>query len=243
MRWLSFLAGGVPVILIFPDPGLSYLAWFGLVPGMVLFIRAGSVREAIARGWWFGAAYLIAMLYWMAPEIGPGLLLLGAVLGVMWAPFAVSVRQLLRPPVSWRRFAAALVVVPSCWLIPEWIRSYQGLGGPWDLYGASQWQHPAVLALAAVGGVWLVSVALVLANVAIAGVLGALAPAVLLPGAAEPGTSRAGAAAPRMATIATLAITRATLTSHTPPTAASASTAGCCHCDAPYRSQGPPSPW
>jgi apolipoprotein N-acyltransferase len=181
VRWLSFFAAGVLVILVFPAPGLSYLAWFGLVPAMVLFTRAGTTREAIARGWWFGAAYLIAMLYWMAPEIGPGLILLGAVLGWMWSPFAVAVRRLLRPPVSWPRFAAALIVVPSCWLIPEWIRSYQGLGGPWALYGASQWQHPAQLALAAVGGVWLVSVALVMANVAITAVLGAVFPAALAP--------------------------------------------------------------
>jgi apolipoprotein N-acyltransferase len=181
VRWLSFFAGGVLVILVFPAPGLSYLAWVGLVPAMVLFTRAATTREAIARGWWFGAAYLIAMLYWMAPEIGPGLVLLGAVMGWMWSPFAVAVRRLLRPPVSWPRFALALIVVPSCWLIPEWIRSYQGLGGPWALYGASQWQHPAQLALAAVGGVWLVSVALVMANVAITAVLGAVFPSVLAP--------------------------------------------------------------
>ena len=184
VRWLSFLAGGIPAIVLFPAPSLSYLAWLGLVPAMALFTRAETTREAIARGWWFGAAYLIAMLYWMAPEIGPGLVLLGAVMGWMWSPFAVAVRRLLRPPVRWWRFAAAFIVVPSCWLIPEWIRSYQGLGGPWALYGASQWQHPAVLALAAVGGVWLVSVALVMANVAITAALGAVFPAVFLPRAA-----------------------------------------------------------
>lgn len=176
MRWLSFFAGGIPVILVFPAPSLSYLAWFALGPAMVLFTRAATTREAIARGWWFGAGYLIAMLYWMAPEIGPGLVLLGAVMGWMWSPFAVAVHKLLRPGLPWRRLAAAFIVVPSCWLIPEWIRSYQGLGGPWDLYGASQWQHPAVLALAAVGGVWLVSVALLMANVAILVILGAAWP-------------------------------------------------------------------
>ena len=187
MRWLSFLASGVPVILLFPAPSLSYLAWFALVPGMVLFTRAATTREAVARGWWFGAGYLIAMLYWMAPEIGPGLILLGAVMGWMWSPFAVAVNQLLRPGASWWRIAAAFVVVPSCWLVPEWVRSYQGLGGPWDLYGASQWQHPAVLALAAVGGVWLVSVALVMANVALLLVLGAVRPdTVALPSAVVP---------------------------------------------------------
>lgn len=181
MRWLSFFASGVPVILVFPAPSLSYLAWFALVPAMVLFTRAATTREAVARGWWFGAGYLIAMLYWMATEIGPGLVLLGAVMGWMWSPFAVAVHKLVKPGAPWWRLAAAFIVVPSCWLIPEWMRSYQGLGGPWDLYGASQWQHPAVLALAAVGGVWLVSAALLMANVALTVLLGALRPAWLLP--------------------------------------------------------------
>jgi apolipoprotein N-acyltransferase len=180
VRWLAFVAGGAPAILVFPGPSLSYLAWVALLPGMALFTRATSTREAVARGWWFGAGYLIAMLYWMAAQIGPGLLLLGAVMGFMWSPFAVAVYRLLRPPVSWRTAGAALIVVPSTWLIPEWIRSYQGLGGPWGLYGASQWQHPAMLSLAAVGGVWLVSVVLVLASAGLMLVIGAVRPAVLL---------------------------------------------------------------
>ena len=113
----------------------------------------------------------------MTPEIGPGVVLIGAVFGCMWAPFAIAVNRLLRPPASWPGALAALIVVPSCWLIPEWIRSYQGLGGPWGLYGASQWQHPAVLALAAIGGTWLVSVALLLANAGLLLVLGATRPA------------------------------------------------------------------
>ena len=54
--------------------------------------------------------------------------------------------------------------MPSAWLVTEWLRSWQGIGGPWAVLGASQWQHPAVLALAAVGGVWLVTFALVAAN-------------------------------------------------------------------------------
>ena len=121
----------------------------------------------------------------MSPQIGPGVVLIGAVFGCMWAPFSVAVRRLMRPPVSAPRALAALLVVPSAWLIPEWIRSYQGLGGPWGLYGASQWQHPAVLALAAVGGAWLVSVALLLANAGLLLILGALRPD-LLTGATRP---------------------------------------------------------
>jgi len=192
VRWLAFLSGGVPAVLVFPGPSLSYLAWFALVPGMVLFTRAATTREALARGWWFGAGYLIAILQWMTPEIGPGVLLIGAVFGCMWGPFAIAVSRLLRPPASGPGVLAALIVVPSCWLIPEWIRSYQGLGGPWGLYGASQWQHPAVLALAAIGGIWLVSVALLVANTGLLLVLGALRPALL---AGPPPTNAAAAGA------------------------------------------------
>jgi apolipoprotein N-acyltransferase len=170
-------------VLIFPGLSLSYVAWFGLVPAIALFVRANSNREALARGWWFGAGYLISMLSWTAPEIGPGLLLVGLVAGITWSPFAIAARLLLQPgDRAWQRFGLGLIVLPAAWLIPEWFRSYQGLGGPWDLYGASQWQHPAVLALAAVGGIWLVSVALVMANVGITVLLAELNPGLLTPG-------------------------------------------------------------
>jgi apolipoprotein N-acyltransferase len=173
VRRLMLLAGALP-ILSFPAANLEFLAWFGLVPGLVLIARSPSAREGGIRAWWLGAGYLIAALYWMTPEIGPAVLLVAGVVGVLWVPFGVAAARLLRPPVTWLRALAALVVVPSCWLLTEWLRSWQGLGGPWAVYGVSQWQHPAVLALAAVGGVWLISFALVMANVAIVLVIGSL---------------------------------------------------------------------
>jgi apolipoprotein N-acyltransferase len=154
-------------VLAFPAPNLEWLAWFGLVPGLLVILKAETAREGGVRAWWLGCGYLIAALWWMGPEIGPAVLLIAAVCGVLWVPFGVAAWKLLRPPVTGRRALAALVVVPSCWLIVEWIRSWQALGGPWEVLGASQWQHPAILALGAVGGIWLISWALVAANVAI----------------------------------------------------------------------------
>jgi apolipoprotein N-acyltransferase len=185
------LAGALPV-LTFPAANLEFLAWFGLVPGLLLIVRSPSAGEAGIRAWWLGAGYLIAAMYWMAPEIGPAVLLVGAVFGVLWVPFGAAAWKLLRPPVSWPRALAALVVVPSCWLLTEWLRSWQSLGGPWAVYGVSQWQHPAVLALAAVGGVWLISFALVMTNVAIVLLIGSvsrLSGAALRPGLAVLGVA------------------------------------------------------
>jgi apolipoprotein N-acyltransferase len=172
VRWIwsvrgAMLLNGAALVLAFPDVNFEYLAWFGLVPGLVLIARSPTAREGGVRAWWLGAGYLIAALYWMAPEIGPGVLLVAVVVGFLWVPFGVAAQKLLRPPLSWPRALAALVVVPSCWVLTEWLRSWQGLGGPWAVFGVSQWQHPAILALASVGGVWLISFALVLANVAI----------------------------------------------------------------------------
>ena len=166
IRYGVLAAGALPV-LAFPGLNLEFLAWFGLVPGLLIMRASPSAREAGVRGWWFGTGFVLAAHYWLAPNLGPALLLVAVVLGALWIPFAVSAWVLLRPPVSTARALAALAVVPSYWLVVEWIRSWQALGGPWALLGTSQWQHPAMLALATVGGVWLVSFAIVAANTGI----------------------------------------------------------------------------
>ena len=171
------VAGALPV-LAFPAPNLEFLAWVGLIPGLLLMLASPTRREAAVRGWWFGTGYLLAAMYWLAPNLGPGLLLVAIVLGSLWSGVGLAVWATLRPPVTWMGAMAALAIVPSAWLVTEWLRSWQGFGGPWAVFGVSQWQHPAVLALAALGGVWLVSFALVTANtgVLIAMVARGLAP-------------------------------------------------------------------
>jgi apolipoprotein N-acyltransferase len=171
------VAGALPVAA-FPALNLELIAWIGLVPGLLLMLAAATRREAAVRGSWFGTGYLLAAMYWLLPNLGPGLLLVAIALGLLWSGVGLAVWGTLRPPVTWRGALAALLVVPSAWLATEWLRSWQGFGGPWAVLGVSQWQHPVVLALAAVGGVWLITFALVAANtgIVIAMVAGCLAP-------------------------------------------------------------------
>ena len=49
------LAGALPV-LSFPAANLEFLAWFGLVPGLILIVRSPSAREGGIRAWWLGPA-------------------------------------------------------------------------------------------------------------------------------------------------------------------------------------------
>lgn len=165
-RYAALVAGAVPV-LCFPAAGLGALAWVCLVPGLLLMQRAPSAREAAVRGWWFGAGFILTAMYWLIPSIGPALPVLAVLFGALQAGVGYAVWRLLRPPVTARRALAALVVVPAVWVTTEFARSWHALGGPWALLGATQWQHPAVLALASAGGIWLVSAAVVAANTAV----------------------------------------------------------------------------
>ena len=102
-RYAALLAGGLPV-LAFPAPNLEFVAWFGLLPGLFLLRAAPTGREAAIRGWWFGAGYLLAALYWLTPNLGPALLLVVIVLGAPWTGVGYAAWRLLRgQPASCRR--------------------------------------------------------------------------------------------------------------------------------------------
>jgi apolipoprotein N-acyltransferase len=166
-RAATVAAGALPV-LAFPAPALWWLAWFGLVPWLMLLVRAPSAREAAVRAWFGGGGFLFAMHYWLLPNLGPFLVLVVTALGALWIPWGACVWWLLAGPLTGRRSAAAVLLVPAGWVMIEVARSWSSLGGPWGLIGASQWRMPAMLAPASLGGVWLVSYLVVAANTAVA---------------------------------------------------------------------------
>lgn len=166
----ALLAGALPA-LTFPEPSLSWLAPVVLVAWMVLLARAGTPREAALRGWLGGVGFVLAVHHWLVPNTHVFTPIVAAALGLLWLPWGVLVRHLLRPPSTGRRVLAAVLLVPSAWLLVEVARSWESLGGPWGLLGSSQSQVPPALALAALGGVWLVSWVLVAVNVAVTAVV------------------------------------------------------------------------
>ncbi|MFJ8822316.1 apolipoprotein N-acyltransferase [Streptomyces sp. NPDC102467] len=176
----ALLAGALPA-LAFPAPSLWWLAYVALVPWMLLARSAGTARRAALDGWLGGLGFMLAVHHWLLPSLNVFTVLIAALLGVLWAPWGLLLRRLLHGVPSPGRAAAALVAVPSGWLMVELVRSWQGLGGPWGLLGSSQWQVVPALRLASVGGVWLVSLLVVTVNTGITVLLvarGARAPAV-----------------------------------------------------------------
>ncbi|WP_070019376.1 apolipoprotein N-acyltransferase [Streptomyces nanshensis] len=164
---LTAAAGALPAFA-FPAPSLWWLAWVALVPWLLLARSAPSGRQAAVTGWIGGTGFMLAVHHWLLPSLHVFLFVLAALLGLLWAPWAWLVRRLLHGRPGAGATAAAVVLVPSGWLMVELVRSWEYLGGPWGLLGASQWQVTLALRLASVGGVWLVSFVLVAVNTALA---------------------------------------------------------------------------
>lgn len=162
----ALLAGALPA-LAFPAPALWWFAYVALVPWLLLIRSAGTGRRAALDGWLCGTGYLLGVHNWLLPSLHVFLVVLAALLGLLWAPWGLLVSRLLGGSPSVARAAAALIVVPSGWLMIELARSWDALGGPWGLLGASQWQVPVALRVASVGGVWLVSLLVVAVNTAV----------------------------------------------------------------------------
>ncbi|QDY75732.1 apolipoprotein N-acyltransferase [Streptomyces qinzhouensis] len=175
----ALVAGGLPVFA-FPEPSWWWWAYAALVPWLLLLRSASGGRRAAFEGWLGGTGFLIAVHSWLIPNLTVFIVPLAALLGLLWAPWGLLVHRMLGGPPgpdggradrsggpSATRAVAAVAVVPAGWLMIELVRSWQWLGGPWGLMGASQWQVPPALRLASAGGVWLVSLLVVAVNTAI----------------------------------------------------------------------------
>lgn len=174
-RWLgriaAFLTGAIPAFA-FPAPSIWALGFVGLVPWLTIVTAAATRREAGWRTGYAGAGFFIALHHWLIPTVGPFVIMLGALLGALWVPSGLTAWWLLHDAAAPRRMLLAAWLVPAVWVFTEWLRSWERLGGPWGLLGATQWNNRHVLALAAAGGVWLVSAVLVALNVSIVGMVG-----------------------------------------------------------------------
>jgi len=147
------------------------LAWVGLVPLLLVVRAAPTAMQGAVRAWAGMTGFVLITQYWLWPAAGPLLIVLAVGLGTLWLPWGWAAHRLLSGELTIWRVVAAVVVLPSWWVLAEAARSWDKLGGPWTLLGASQWNQPATLAPASVGGVWLVSFLIVAVNIAVVGAL------------------------------------------------------------------------
>lgn len=150
-------------VLAFPDFDWSELAWFSLVPLLVVLPEL-SPRAVFGVGYFWAVLYYHGMIYWLYPVTGLGAFLLI----LLYATFHAILFWFFKKCHQWRS-DAAWVVVPFAWAAMEMIEAADVFCCfPWCLLGYSQVKNIPLLQVCSVTGVFGLGFLLVGANAGLA---------------------------------------------------------------------------
>lgn len=165
-------AAALPPLFLLPllIPAFTGLLW--------LLDGARERRQAFALGWCFGLGYFAAGLYWVGIAMTVDLARFGwfmpvSVLGLSGGLALFTGLALWAVWQSGLQGRARVLLLALAWLAAEFARSILLTGFPWNLLGSVWSLHPLPLQLAAVGGVWGLTVLTLLAAAAPAVLAGA----------------------------------------------------------------------
>ena len=171
------LASGLLLAAAFPRLDQGYLAWFALVP-LLAAVRGLAPRKAAGYGWITGFVFFLVTISWVPDTISNftaiSPMLAKAILVLMAGSAAYS-HALFAFSLEWVAAAGVsrMLAAPVVWVILEWMRCFVVAEFPWNLLGYSQVPYLALTQAADLGGIYLISAVLVLANAALADALAA----------------------------------------------------------------------
>lgn len=166
-RGLAMLLGALAALALPPIHAVPLLlvAFTGLV-----WLIDGTRRpaEAFWLGWWFGLGHFAAGIYWIANALLTDPLRFGWMIPPIVGGLAAVLAAF--PGIAAggaRRFGgdgpARIVVLAGTWVLGEWLRGWLFSGFPWNLTGYAWAFSDAMNQLAALTGIWGLSLATVLA--------------------------------------------------------------------------------
>ncbi len=165
------LISGALLWFSFPNFSLFPLAWIALIPYMHFLIQCRPWRVVVWGHFVMGGVYFGCLLYWIPRVLVVygkldwplavlvyALMIVGLCLFLL--PFSVFTRW-----ISGKSSLLALWFAPGFWVLTELLRNYYAMNGfPWGLLGYSQSPYIWLIQIADLGGVYLVSFFIVLAN-------------------------------------------------------------------------------
>lgn len=169
-RILIALGTGAAMALTMPPLPTGFLAWFALIPFMIVLEQTKGYREAMLLGLVHGFAYFGGTVYWIAWNTGTiipfRIISMLATVLLNAGTFAFFILLYRFFIVRWGRNAHFLA--PFIWAGWEAAWHYGDLAFPWPLVALTQARYLPIAQLAAVGGttvmtLWVVAVNAVLA--------------------------------------------------------------------------------
>ena len=164
---------GILYAFLFPRFNLEFLAWFSLIPLLFAVHRSNSFREAFFYGFIAGVISYAVILYWIIFTVRVfgglpvyiavfALLLLSSYLAVYFALFAGFGRLLLN---NYKKLS--IILIPSCWVFFEFLKSTLLTGFPWENLGFSQYLNLPFIQVSDIVGAFGLSFVIVLINYSI----------------------------------------------------------------------------
>lgn len=165
--WLLILSSGILTVSAFPPLPLGFLAYLGLVPLMLLFIKE-DYHLGFEKGFLFGLLLNLGIMYWLA--LNKGTQWYWATLSMIAAVLFLALNYgLIGFLVGWigRRWGrlAGLWSWPVVWVAVEYLRSFGKLGFTWNNLAYSQSRATQLIQIVSVVGANGMSFFIVLINV------------------------------------------------------------------------------
>jgi apolipoprotein N-acyltransferase len=149
--------------------GMGYLAWFALVP-VLLVLMTAKPAMGVFYGVVFGTLQALLINYWHGTYDYVTLHLITIAFVVEYLLFMVVLVGLIKVGGKW-----GFLLVPAAWTMFDYLRSIGIFGYPWGLVGTTQYQCLPLIQLASLAGVWGIGFVVVLCNASVAWTLAARA--------------------------------------------------------------------
>jgi len=163
---LLAVVSGALTALSFPKFNLSFLAWISLIP-LLFIILIHKPRQSFLLGLVAGCVHYGLLIYWI-PSVPAHY---GNV--ALWLSFLIYIVFVLFLALFWAFFALVLAKInqafpqgafflaPFLWVSFEYILTYFLTGFPWELLGYSQYKNLPLIQMAAITGVYGLSLVIV----------------------------------------------------------------------------------
>ena len=161
---LCILSAGL-LILAFPKTDVWFLAWIGLVP-LLLALEGKRPKEAFGLSYLCGFLFFAGTLYWFIYVTALGAVLLLLYLALYFGLFGLSYSYFQK-----RGADLKLFLLPSIWVVLEFVRAHLFTGFDWVSLGHSQYKNLLIIQIADITGVFGVSFIVMMVNVFIKGVI------------------------------------------------------------------------
>ena len=166
---LLAVLSGVLLSLAFPPADLGWLAFPALVP-LLVAAASSPPRTAALHGLACGTTFFTLLLYWitivMSRYGGLPIVVAASILAllVLYLAAYLALFAALVAAASARWGWRGILLAPVFWVGLEIVRGRLLTGFPWGLAGYSQWRNLALLQISSLGGVYLTSFVVLLAN-------------------------------------------------------------------------------